>query len=505
MSINGSSPGSAFVAELPFSFQDELTATIQNALGVAVEIAVVEITKLVGQVLKDVRDQMQDTLRDNKSLKFRLHTAEAELCAVRGRLEEQSQSQTVAMGDHCSTAGRIQLVHQQLSSLSDSLQTASKTARSELNNSIESNFEQGTDSTVNVKQPCSAVGGIENNTYSSLSFCEIREDGRVSSQDIKPDLMPELDQLDMVESKVTKKNGSVQGETAQFEQSDSVMTTGPDAAGLQTDRSPTPQAASVVPAVTVKVEETEQGGGPLSASYIGRENDLSSEILSLAQSRLLEDWKPEPLHLQSCQSNTFTPSPGLCLESPLLPSDIPDQDLQSPSAPGLSVPFSKPYTSGDMGASSSLPNHSPPQLYPAHDSSTYSAQHVCRICGETFSQLEDLRKHRSLLHPKNVNKTPKRSLFPPGRSPYHCGICRRDFNRMEHLKIHQRIHTGERPYACSVCNARFRHSWALTRHFRIHTGEKPYMCGQCGKTFRNCGGLRFHQRSHVVGALGSLA
>uniref|UniRef100_A0A4W5RIW8 C2H2-type domain-containing protein n=1 Tax=Hucho hucho TaxID=62062 RepID=A0A4W5RIW8_9TELE len=121
----------------------------------------------------------------------------------------------------------------------------------------------------------------------------------------------------------------------------------------------------------------------------------------------------------------------------------------------------------------------------SHSHQMYSPQ-TGEICGEKFHLSEDLRRHRSLIHPKDMNKLPKRNLYPPGRSPYHCSLCGRDFNRMEHLKIHQRIHTGERPYACTVCNARFRHSWALTRHFRIHTGEKPYTCSQCGKTFRNC-------------------
>lgn len=90
----------------------------------------------------------------------------------------------------------------------------------------------------------------------------------------------------------------------------------------------------------------------------------------------------------------------------------------------------------------------------------------------------------------------KQQLFPPGCSPYHCSMCSRDFNRLENLKTHLRIHTGERPYSCSLCGVRFRHSGALTRHFRIHTGEKPYVCDECGKSFRNCGGLRYHQKSH---------
>lgn len=142
---------------------------------------------------------------------------------------------------------------------------------------------------------------------------------------------------------------------------------------------------------------------------------------------------------------------------------------------------------------SSLNNPTSNSHFPTHSSGQGHA------IGQ-FSMPEDVHRYRTALQPKvatHQHKSPRRNLYPPGRSPFRCSQCSRDFNRMEHLKIHQRIHTGEKPYACSECTARFRHSWALTRHFRIHTGEKPYLCTQCGKSFRNCGGLRFHQRTHA--------
>ncbi|KAM9770341.1 LOW QUALITY PROTEIN: uncharacterized protein ACNS7B_009311 [Menidia menidia] len=129
------------------------------------------------------------------------------------------------------------------------------------------------------------------------------------------------------------------------------------------------------------------------------------------------------------------------------------------------------------------------------------------FCGSGFPLPSLLRRHYSQcpqrLQPPGpaggAEPKPKGGgarLYAAARSPYRCTVCSREFNRMENLRTHLRIHTGERPYTCSVCAKCFRHSGALTRHFRIHTGEKPYVCAQCGKSFRNCGGLKFHQRSH---------
>lgn len=176
---------------------------------------------------------------------------------------------------------------------------------------------------------------------------------------------------------------------------------------------------------------------------------------------------------------------------PLFQGDLPGMDFLASASSSQPDACHDPLSRRDASSqNSSAPN----QLFHAHSSGQGHA------LGQAFSVPEDVRKYRSVLQPKlasHQHKSPRHSLYPPGRSPFHCSQCGRDFNRMEHLKIHQRIHTGEKPYACTECTARFRHSWALTRHIRIHTGEKPYLCTQCGKSFRNCGGLRFHQRTHT--------
>lgn len=186
MSANEST-SSSLVAELSFSFQDELTATIQNALGVAVEIAVVEITKLVTQVLRGVRDQMHETLRDNKSLKFRLQATEHELSAVRDRLEDHRQAGCGKRGDAACNIG-IQQVHDQLTSLNTGMVQTPVNIRTQ---DCESNGEVISNNCVADSSDVKEMFAILDDPPDTETFREIREDGRVCTQDIKQDVNEE--------------------------------------------------------------------------------------------------------------------------------------------------------------------------------------------------------------------------------------------------------------------------------------------------------------------------
>lgn len=79
---------SGLVAELSVSFRDELTASIQSAFGVAGELAVAQVSKLVGKAFRDVRDQLHKTLLANRNLQTRLSQAHTELRVARSRTQE---------------------------------------------------------------------------------------------------------------------------------------------------------------------------------------------------------------------------------------------------------------------------------------------------------------------------------------------------------------------------------------------------------------------------------
>lgn len=56
---------------------------------------------------------------------------------------------------------------------------------------------------------------------------------------------------------------------------------------------------------------------------------------------------------------------------------------------------------------------------------------------------------------------------------YICPFCGKSFDRISHLEIHQRMHTGEKPYTCDVCGKCFSQRSNLRTHQRTHKEYIP--------------------------------
>ncbi|KAF7719002.1 Zinc finger C2H2 type domain-containing protein [Penicillium ucsense] len=56
--------------------------------------------------------------------------------------------------------------------------------------------------------------------------------------------------------------------------------------------------------------------------------------------------------------------------------------------------------------------------------------------------------------------------------------------------------TGVKNKACRVCHKRFSKAEHLRRHERCHTGSKPFACGECGRAFARQDALTRHEKLH---------
>lgn len=116
--------------------------------------------------------------------------------------------------------------------------------------------------------------------------------------------------------------------------------------------------------------------------------------------------------------------------------------------------------------------------------------------------INDLKQYANMhLQEQEVHSNEKR--IRPVRKAFHCGYigCGRIYTTAQHLKVHERSHTGDRPYACRFpsCGKTFATAYGQKTHMKIHTSEKPFKCPEdsCSKAFRASGDLQKHIRTHT--------
>jgi len=105
-------------------------------------------------------------------------------------------------------------------------------------------------------------------------------------------------------------------------------------------------------------------------------------------------------------------------------------------------------------------------------SSSSRPHHVCGICGRTFHQRGNLRKHE---------KTHQVDAL------YVCPDCPRRLRTAERLKRHQTWHRQGAEFACASCGHRFVQPSDLRRHiaFRHSATNNTYRCCYCGVCCRH--------------------
>ncbi|KAJ1861950.1 hypothetical protein H4R99_002069 [Coemansia sp. RSA 1722] len=65
-------------------------------------------------------------------------------------------------------------------------------------------------------------------------------------------------------------------------------------------------------------------------------------------------------------------------------------------------------------------------------------------------------------------------LFAAGdpSKPFMCSICESRFGRLEHVRRHHLVHTGQRKYECPTCNKTFARKDNMVQHMRAHERKK---------------------------------
>jgi hypothetical protein len=75
---------------------------------------------------------------------------------------------------------------------------------------------------------------------------------------------------------------------------------------------------------------------------------------------------------------------------------------------------------------------------------------------------------------KLANDTSSSSAGTASKSNHVCYLCKRVYERADHLTRHMRSHENTRPYACSRCPKRFNRAYVLLAfHFQPPLGQLP--------------------------------
>ncbi|XP_055306157.1 zinc finger protein 569-like [Sitodiplosis mosellana] len=89
---------------------------------------------------------------------------------------------------------------------------------------------------------------------------------------------------------------------------------------------------------------------------------------------------------------------------------------------------------------------------------------------------------KNAMQTSTMTTTPAQ-MFSKVAKRHKCRFCEYSSNHNHHIKVHERIHTGEKPHQCRRCNKCFTKMNNLKRHAKVHAKEFAFHCAGCFEGF----------------------
>ena len=120
--------------------------------------------------------------------------------------------------------------------------------------------------------------------------------------------------------------------------------------------------------------------------------------------------------------------------------------------------------------------------------------YVCELCGMSYKQVVNLRKHERLKHDRNRLRTSRALVDYFDKAGNPCVYCGKRFKTWKILRVHiNMIHSSLPPsFLCEQCGNTFKSSSNLNQHRRGMHIRNQYVCGLCNKEFNYQISLKRH-------------
>ncbi|KAM6935818.1 uncharacterized protein PEZ65_006126 [Lycodopsis pacificus] len=124
---------------------------------------------------------------------------------------------------------------------------------------------------------------------------------------------------------------------------------------------------------------------------------------------------------------------------------------------------------------------------------------TCKECGLTFQHRSSLIKHRNEHKEKQeLLLTPKKEMQTKAEDRFKCAECELVFSTVDELRDHNCCNVVDKPYHCPLCRQEFQFKVSVTKHMMLHSQESIFTCQECSQAFPNSMALRYHQRCHAA-------